>query len=246
MSNGKIDDIRITSMTKILFGVEGTFGLSLTVYNIPALLKFRLLGTATPTSCHPSILSQGLIPKSILKQATQGLTPPINEFALDAFRRIFLGGYNSANVYSNIIRLNESDPNWAKKAKNYRFNFSFLFRPTFAIFKYPLWAIVPENIFQQHFVPDEKSVVKILSKNFYNIPKNIRIPCTFKSEIDFILLSKYFIGSPSFSMFSILTNSISSMHINPLRFIRGSVFASVGTLLMVDSYNRMNSIEYSE
>lgn len=246
MSNSKNYDIRNISTNKIFFGVEGIFGFSLTVYNIPAFLKFRLLGTATPTSYHPSILANGLMPKSMLKQATQGLTPPISEFALDAIRRIFLGGYNSANVYSNIIRLNESDPNWAKKAKNYRFNFSFLFKPTFSIFRYPLWAVVPESIFQQHFVPDDKSIVKILSKNHYGIPKNIRIPCTFKSELDFILLSKYFIGSSNFSIFSILSNSISSMHINPIRFIRGSIFVSVGTLLMVDSYNRMNSIEYIE
>lgn len=246
MSNGKNDDIRSASMKKFFFGIEGTFGLSLTVYNIPALLKFRLLGTATPIIYHQSILSDGLIPKSMLKIASQGLTPPITDIAQDAPRRIFLGGYNSANVYSNIIRLNESVPDWKMKVKNYRFNFSFLFKPTFSIFKYPLWAAVPESIFQRSFVPDDKSIVKILSNNFYSIPRNIKIPYAFKSEFDFILLPKYFIGSPNFSAFSILSNSISSMHINPIRFIRGSIFASLGTLIMIDSYNRMSSIEYND
>jgi hypothetical protein len=243
MSNGNPAENYYISRNNLPTGAEGVVGFFLAAFNLPAVLNVRLLGTATSPINHAKIYSNGLKPRSMLMEATLGLTPNKKIFTEDSLRRIYLGGYHSANVYSNMLRLSASDPDWRLTAKNNRFSFYFLFKPNFGIFKYPIWSIVPEQIFRQNFTIDENSVVKIFSKKFFGITNIAPIPAAYKSTFDFFLPAMYFIGSPHFNPSIILSSSLSSIHINPLRFIRGSAFFSAGSFMMYDAYNRFRSIE---
>ncbi len=219
---------------------EMAIGLTITASSLPASLKFRILGTATSPNAHSSILSNGLQPGGFLS-GTKGLTPPIKEFRSDAARRIYLGGFNSTSVYSNIKAQAENNPDWIKNTKNFRFQCGFLFRPTRAILTYPIFAIVPEIVFKQNFMADDKSIVKIFKQKYFGIPNTVTIPGAYKSAIDYTLAPRYFLGSPQFDAKAIMSEAINGKIVNPARLMKGMTLFSIGTVLIIDACNRFSS-----
>lgn len=217
---------------------EALIGAAIATSQLPAMLRVRLLGTATNPANHQTILSNGLMPRSMLQTASGGLTPPIKDFASDALRRIYLGGFVSTSVYSNIAAAAEQNPDWIKLTKSYRFQCAFLFRPTLNLIKFPILTIVPETLFARNFMNDDKSIVKIMQKKYFGLGPTMTIPGAYKSVEDFVLKPNYFIGSPSFSLRAVLYESMTGSVVNAARLFRGLTVFSIGTAIVVDARKR--------
>ncbi|MCD5360797.1 hypothetical protein [Chromobacterium aquaticum] len=234
--------IQILKIIKIPDYMEPVIGATLLASNLPAAMRVRLLSTVAPQNVHSQILSQGLMPQSMLKK-TEGLTPPIDKFAKDSKNRIYLGGGTSTTVYSNIRGLSEVNPDWIKTTKNSRFQCAFLFRPTLGILKYPLIVIVPEDLFLKNFMKDEFSVVKIFKERFMGFSNTVPIPGAVKSVEHFTLVPKYFLASTHFSPQSIIHEAWQGQILNPARFMRGVSFSGIGSALIFNWVRNKHSTQ---
>lgn len=230
-------NIQMIRMVKMPEYLEPVIGSAIFGYNLPAAMRIRLLSTVAPKSAHRGILSQGLIPQSMMSHS-RGLTPPIDKFAKDARHRIFLGGGISSTVYSNIRSLSETNPEWMKSTKNLRFQCAFLFRPTLGIFQYPLIVIVPENLFMTNFMKDDFSIVKICRERFFGFSNTVQIPGAVKSVENFTLAPHYFLASTHFNPQAVMAESMQREILNPTRFLRGLSFTGIGAAIVFNWYRR--------
>lgn len=229
---------QILRVVKLPEYMEGAIGAALTAYNLPAAFRVRLLGTVAPSSAHSSILERGLVPKSKIVSPPTGLTPKIAEFVKDAARRVYLGGFVSSTVYSNMQMQSTLNPDWAKLVKNSRFQYAFLFVPSFKIMRTPLVAIVPENLYIKNFLKDDFSIVKVFAKRYFGFQNKVQIPGAVKSVEGFELAPKYFVASTHFSPTTIMSEAMRGQALNPIRFLRGLTFAGIGPVLIYREYLR--------
>jgi hypothetical protein len=231
--------LHLVRPVRIPAALEYAIGSMVMMSSLPAVMKIRLLGHATAPENHAGILERGL-----MANVEKGLTPAKEKFIEDASkkRRIFVGGFSSSVVYSNMTEQDRLNPRtiWLKAAMERPSKCAFLFWPTQSVLRYPVVAMVPEHIFMKNFMKDEFSIVKVASKTNWIFPSVIPIPGAYKSVPDFRLLPQYFIGSPQFDMRKILQESAMGTLTNPWRFFRGCAWFSVGAAMVCHAMSGEN------